>query len=75
MAVDYLFCAVHAAVTNLNGVSVEDSSEFVILRKVLVYQGVEFASDVGACVLAKRRVDKWLNSMRRNQMWHDTLAL
>jgi len=37
MAVDYLFCAVHAAVTNLNGVSVEDSSEFVILRKVLVY--------------------------------------
>ena len=37
MAVDYLFCVVHAAVTDLNGVTVEDSSELVIFRKVLVY--------------------------------------
>jgi len=37
MAVDYLFCVVHEAVTDLNGVSVEDSSELVIFRKVLVY--------------------------------------
>jgi len=37
MAVDYLFCVVHAAVTDRNGVLAEDSSELVIFRKVLVY--------------------------------------
>ena len=56
MVVDYLFRVVHAAVTDLDGVSVEDFSELVIFRKVLVYQGEEFVSDVDAGVLAKRRV-------------------
>ena len=56
MVVDYLFRVVHAAVTDLDGVSVEDFSELVIFGKVLVYQGEEFVSDVGAGVLAKRKV-------------------
>ena len=37
MFVDYLFRVVHAAVTYLDGVSVEDFSKFVVLGKVLVY--------------------------------------
>ena len=37
MVVDYLFRFVHVAVTDLDGVSVEDFSELVIFRKVLVY--------------------------------------
>ena len=54
--VDYLFRVVHAAVTDLDGVSVEDFSELVLFGKVLVYWGEEFVSNVGAGVLAKRRV-------------------
>ena len=37
MVIDYLFCVVHAAVTDLDGVSVEDFSKLVIVGKVLVY--------------------------------------
>ena len=37
MIVDYLFRVVHTAVTDLDGVSVEDFSELVIFGKVLVY--------------------------------------
>ena len=37
MVVDYLFRVVHAAVTDLDGVSVKDFSELVIFGKVLVY--------------------------------------
>ena len=37
MVIDYLFRVVHAAVTDLDGVSVEDFSELVIFRKLLVY--------------------------------------
>ena len=37
MVVDYLFCFVHTAVTDLDGVSVEDFPELVIFRKVHVY--------------------------------------
>ena len=37
MVIDYLFCVVHAAITDLDGVSVEDFSELVIFGKVLVY--------------------------------------
>ena len=37
MVVDYLFGVVHAAVTDLDGVSVEDFSELVIFGEVLVY--------------------------------------
>ena len=54
MVVDYLFRVGHAAVNDLDGISVEDFSELVTLGKVLVYQGEEFVSDVGAGVLAKK---------------------
>ena len=37
MIVDYLFLVVHAAVTDLDDVSVEDFFELVIFGKVLVY--------------------------------------
>ena len=37
MVVDYLFRVLHAAVNDLDGVSVEDFSELVIYGKVLVY--------------------------------------
>ena len=37
MVIDNLFRVVHAAITDLNGVSVEDFSELVIFGKVLVY--------------------------------------
>ena len=37
MVIDYLFCVVHAAVSDLEGVSVEDFSKLVIVGKVLVY--------------------------------------
>ena len=37
MIVDYLFLVVHAAVTDLDNVSVEDFFELVIFGKVLVY--------------------------------------
>ena len=32
-----IICVVHAAITDLDGVSVEDFSELVIFEKVLVY--------------------------------------
>ena len=37
MVINYLFRVVHAAITDLGGVSVEDFSELVIFGKVLVY--------------------------------------
>ena len=37
MVIDYLFRVVHAAITDLDGVSVEDFSKLVIFGKVLVY--------------------------------------
>ena len=37
MVVDYLFRVGHAAVTDLDAISVEDFSELVIFGKVLVY--------------------------------------
>jgi len=37
MVVDYLFRVVHAAVTDLDGVSVEDFSGLVVFVEVFVY--------------------------------------
>ena len=37
MVIDNLFRVVHAAITDVDGVSVEDFSELVIFGKVLVY--------------------------------------
>ena len=58
MVIDYLFRVVHAAVTDVDGVSVEDFSQLVIVGKVLVYQGVEFVSDVCTGVFANWLVQK-----------------
>ena len=37
MVVNNLFSAIHATVADLDGVAVEDFSEFVLFRKVFVY--------------------------------------
>ena len=37
MVIDYLSRVVHAAITDLDGVTVEDFSELVIFGKVVVY--------------------------------------
>ena len=37
MIVDNLFSVIHAAVADLDSVSVEDFSEFVVFREVFVY--------------------------------------
>jgi hypothetical protein len=37
MIVDDLFSVVHAAVTDLDGISVKDFSKFVVFWEVLVY--------------------------------------
>jgi hypothetical protein len=37
MIVDDLFSVVHAAVTDLDGVPVEDFSKFVVIWEVIVY--------------------------------------
>ena len=36
MVVDYLLSVIHAAVTDLDGIAVEDFSELVIFREVFV---------------------------------------
>ncbi|PFX17064.1 hypothetical protein AWC38_SpisGene18638 [Stylophora pistillata] len=52
--VNDLFCIVHAAVTDLDCVSVEDFSKLMVFREVFVYQYKEFMPDVSAGVLAER---------------------
>ena len=47
MVVDDLFRIVHAAVTDLDGVAIEDFSKLVVSREVIVYYGKESVSDVG----------------------------
>ena len=37
MVVDDLFRVVHAAVTNLDGIAIEDFSKLVVSREVIVY--------------------------------------
>ena len=37
MVVDNLFSVIHASVADLDGIAVEDLSEFVLFRKVFVY--------------------------------------
>ena len=48
MLVDDLFGVIHAAVTDLDRISVEDFSKIVVLREVPVYYGKESVSDIGA---------------------------
>ena len=37
MAVDDLFGVIHATVTNLDSIAIEDFSKFVVFREVFVY--------------------------------------
>lgn len=52
-----MFCIVHAAETDLDGVSVEDFAKLMVFREVFVYQREEFMPDVSAGVLAERWVE------------------
>ena len=53
VVVDNLFSVIHATVTDLDGIAVEDFSEFVLFREVFVYQGEESVTDVGVDVFAE----------------------
>ena len=37
MVVDNLFSVIHASAADLDGIAVEDFSEFILFRKVFVY--------------------------------------
>ena len=53
MVVDDLFSVIHAAVTDLDCVTIKDFSKFVVFRGVLVYKGKRSVFDIGADVLTK----------------------
>ena len=53
MVVDDLFSVIHATVTDLDCVTINDFSKFVVFREVLVYWGKESVSDIGADVFAE----------------------
>ena len=57
VVVNDVFCIVHAAVTNLDCVSIEDFAKLMVFRKVFVYQREEFMPDVSTGVLAERWVE------------------
>ena len=56
VVVNNLLGVVHATVTDLDGIAVEDLSEFVVFREVFVYQGEESVTDVSADIFAEWRV-------------------
>ena len=53
VVVDDLFSVIHAAVTDLDCVTIKDFSKFVIFKEVLVYLGKESVSHIGADVFAE----------------------
>ena len=53
VVVDNLFSVIHATVTDLYCIAVEDFSEFVLFREVFVYLGEESVTDVGVDVFAE----------------------
>ena len=48
-----MFRIVHAAITDLDGVAIEDFSKLVVSREVIVYYGKESVSHVGANIFAE----------------------
>ena len=56
VVVNDLFCIVHAAVADLDCVSVEDFKKLMVFRELFVYQREEFIPDVSAGFLAERWV-------------------
>ena len=53
MVVIYLFRVVHAALTDVDSIAVEDFSKLVVSREVIVYKGKESVSDVGTNIFAE----------------------
>ena len=53
MKVDDLFGVVHTAVTDFNGIPVENFMKAVVPGEVFVYKAKESLSDVGAGIFAK----------------------
>ena len=53
MVVDDLFSVIHAAVTDLDCITIKDFPKFVVFREVLVYKGKESGSDIGADIFAE----------------------
>ena len=56
MVVDYLLSVIHAAVTDLDGIAVEDFSGLVIFREVFVNYGEESVTNISVDIFAERRV-------------------
>ena len=56
MVVDYLLSVIHAAVTDLDGIAIEDFSKLVIFREVFVNLGEESVTDVSVDIFAEWRV-------------------
>ena len=48
MVVDNLLSAIHAVVTDSDGITITDFSKFMVFREVFVYSGKESVSDLGA---------------------------
>ena len=53
MVVDDLFSVIHAAVTDLDGITIKDFSKFVVFWGVLVYKGKRSVFDIGTDVFTK----------------------
>ena len=53
MVIDDLFSVIHAAVTDLDCITIKDFPKFVVFREVLVYKGKESGSDIGADIFAE----------------------
>ena len=51
MVVDDLFSVIHAAVTDLDCITIKDFPKFVVFREV--YKGKESGSDIGADIFAE----------------------
>ena len=56
VVVDNLLSVIHATVTDLDSVAVEDLSELVILREVFIYQGEESVTDIRVDIFTEWRI-------------------
>ena len=56
MVVDYLLSVIHATVTDLDGIAIEDFSKLVIFREVFVNLGEESVTDISVDIFAEWRV-------------------
>ena len=56
MVVDHLLSVINAAVTDLDGIAIEDFSKLVIFREVFVNLGEESVTDISVDIFAEWRV-------------------